>query len=282
MKSVAEAIRDAAIELATTSDTARLDAELLMAHALGVSRSQMLLHAMPEPAPAMFYKSVGRRAKHEPVAYITGQQEFFGRSFHVTRDTLIPRPDSETVVEAALALLGDKPANPFDGVLDLGTGTGALLLSVLAERPAFRGHGVDRSEAAIAVAKRNASDLGLADRAGFSVDGWHGEIDDRGYGWANGLGPFDLVIANPPYVESCARLDASVSEYEPHSALFAGPDGLDDYRLIIPGLREITSKAVLEIGASQAKAVTELAEKEGFAVELRRDLANRPRALLLS
>ena len=213
---------------------------------------------------------------------VESKQEFFGRAFHVTRDTLIPRPDSETVVEAALDLLGDEPENPFDGVLDLGTGTGALLLSVLAERPAFRGHGLDRSEAAIAVANRNAADLGLADRATFSVDGWHGEIDDWGYGWANGLGPFDLVIANPPYVESSAPLDASVSEYEPHSALFAGADGLDDYRLIVPGLRQITSKAVLEIGATQAEAVTELAEKEGFAVELRRDLANRPRALLLS
>lgn len=282
MKSVAEAIRGAARALDATSDTARLDAELLMAHALGMNRSQTLLHAMQDPAPAAFFEYVGRRAKHEPVAYITGQQEFFGRPFQVTRDTLIPRPDSETVVEAALDLLGDEPQHNSKGVLDLGTGTGALLLSVLAERPAYQGHGVDLSEGAVAVAARNAGSLGLDARARFSVGGWHDQIDDRGNRWSHGWGPFDLVIANPPYVETGAPLDPSVSGYEPHSALFAGADGLDDYRIIIPGLREITSKAVLEIGASQAEAVTELAEKEGYVVELRRDLANRPRALLLS
>lgn len=280
---VLDAIRKAAGQLSDMSDTARLDAEVLMAHAIGVSRSQLLLnHMMREDAPASFYPLVGRRAKQEPVAYITGEQEFYGRRFRVTPDTLIPRPDSETVVGAALSLLGEEPENPFDGVLDLGTGTGALLLSVLAERPAFRGHGIDRSAGAVEVAKSNAEHLGLSDRASFSVNGWHADINEKGYGWWASWGPYDLVIANPPYVEAQAKLDPSVRNYEPHMALFAGEDGLDDYRLIIPGLREIAPKAVLEIGASQADAVAQLAEKEGFSVELRYDLANRPRALILS
>jgi len=282
MKTCAEAIRDAARELAEASDTARLDAELLMAHALGVTRSDMLIQGMHREVPADFHRLVGRRTKREPVAYITGFQEFYGREFQVTRDTLIPRPDSETVVEAALDILGHEPENRFDGVLDLGVGTGALLLSVLAERPAFRGHGIDRSDAAIAVARRNAAKLDLADRATFSVDGWHGDTDSCGNGWSNSRGLYDLVIANPPYVETDASLEPDVKRYEPHQALYAGTDGLDDYRVIIPGLRPITAKAVLEIGATQAGAVTELAEKAGFAVELRHDLANRPRALILS
>ncbi|MEL6541245.1 MAG: peptide chain release factor N(5)-glutamine methyltransferase [Pseudomonadota bacterium] len=282
MKTVGETIRDAACDLSAASDTARLDAELLMAFAIGVSRSDMLVHHMCEDAPVEFLRLIGRRARQEPVAYITGEQEFFGRRFGVTNDTLIPRSDSETVVEAALELLGEEPLNPFNGVLDLGTGTGALLLSVLAERPAFRGHGIDRSAAAVEVAKENAERLGLSDRASFSVDGWRDGIDDWGYGWSRGWGPFDLVIANPPYVEDKADLAAGVRDYEPHSALFAGHDGLDDYRIIIPGLREIAPKAILEIGATQAETVTELAEKAGFAVELRHDLANRPRAVILS
>jgi len=282
MKTCAEAIRDAARDLAETSDTARLDAEILMAHAIGMTRSDMLIRGVNRHAPADFHRFVDRRAKREPVAYITGFQEFYGREFHVTRDTLIPRPDSETVVEAALDILGHEPENRFDGVLDLGVGTGALLISVLAERPALRGHGIDRSEAAIAVARRNAAKLGLADRASFSVDGWHGDTDSCGNGWSNGWRSYDLVIANPPYVETDASLKPDVKSYEPHEALYAGRDGLDDYRVIIPGLRQITAKAVLEIGANQADAVTELAEKAGFAVELRHDLANRPRALILS
>lgn len=280
---VAEAIRAAAERLAATSDTARLDAELLMAHALGVNRSDMLIHRMEDAAPAESHRLIERRKDSEPVAYITGSQDFFGRSFKVTRDTLIPRADSETTVEAALEVIGD-PAYVTEGVLDLGTGTGALLLSVLAERSGVRGFGIDISAPAIAVARENARRLGLDDRATFETASWHDPGFQHSPGWQEGTGLYDLVIANPPYVESDAPLEKDVRNYEPAGALFAGKDGLDEYRVIIPELGNLLSHdgaAVLEIGASQAESVTEIAENAGFAVEIRNDLANRPRCVVL-
>ena len=271
--SVGEAIRAAAGRLAATSETARLDAELLMAHALGTERSAMLLRAMRDPVPEGFEALVERRAAHEPVAHILGHQEFFGRRFKVTPDTLIPRGDSEVLVEAALELKRDAAR-----VLDLGTGTGALLLSVLAETQA-RGVGTDRSPAALAVAHDNADLLGVEDRARFHLLDWTRD------GWAADLGQFDLVLCNPPYVEEEAALAPDVRAHEPHGALFAGPEGLDDYRIILPQLRSLMSEgavAILEIGHEQSPAATEIARVEGFAVELRRDLAGRPRALILT
>ena len=271
--SVGEAIRAAAGRLAATSETARLDAELLMAHALGTERSAMLLRAMRDPVPQGFEALVERRAAHEPVAHILGHQEFFGRSFKVTPDTLIPRGDSEVLVEAALERKREAAR-----VLDLGTGTGALLLSVLAETQA-RGVGTDRSPAALAVAHDNADLLGVEDRARFHLLDWTRD------GWADDLGQFDLVLCNPPYVEEEAVLDPDVRAHEPHGALFAGPEGLDDYRIILPQLRSLMSEgavAILEIGHEQSPAVSEIARGEGFAVELRHDLAGRPRALILT
>ncbi|MFZ9395425.1 MAG: peptide chain release factor N(5)-glutamine methyltransferase [Erythrobacter sp.] len=270
---IAEAIRAAAGRLSATSDTARLDAEWLMAHALGVSRSDLLLRHMDQPEPASFVALVERRIQHEPVAYILGEAEFFGRSFLVNPDVLIPRGDSESVVAAALEAAPDAGR-----VLDLGTGSGALLLTLLAELPTLEGVGIDASLGVLAVAAANAARLGVADRAHILRGDWR-EPD-----WAAGLGRFDLVIANPPYVETCAVLDPEVRDFEPASALFAGPDGLDDYRTIVPQLRKLlteTGVAVLEIGASQADAVSQLAGENGFSIELRRDLAGRPRALVL-
>ena len=273
---VADAIRAAAERLCATSDTARLDAELLMAHVLGVSRSQLLLLRMRDeaaPHAAGFDRLVERRAGHEPVAHLLGVQEFFGLEFAVTPDTLIPRGDSETIVQAAL------DCAPHDArVLDMGTGSGALLLAFLYERPDAKGLGIDASAAALAVASANGQRLGLAERAQFVQANW---LES---GWAHDLGRFDLVLCNPPYVESDAILDPDVREFEPATALFAGPEGLDDYRAIVPQLGKLLvpgGVAIFEIGAGQAEAVGAIASESGFAAETRRDLADRPRALIL-
>lgn len=270
---VAEAIREAAQRLATTSDAARLDAELLMAHALGCSRSDVLLRHMQDDAPEAFATLVDRRVAREPVAYIVGSQEFFGLDFAVTPAVLIPRGDSETVVRAALAA-----APRAERVLDLGTGSGALLLAVLDALPGARGVGIDASPAALEVACANAESLGLTERAEMCHADW------TQAGWADDLGRFDLVLANPPYVEDEAQLDPDVRDYEPSGALFAGREGLDDYRRIIPQLTQLlteTGTAVLEIGASQASSVSEIAHQHGFAAVAHKDLGGRDRALEL-
>lgn len=270
---VGQAIRAATERLALTSETARLDAELLMAHCHGVSRSDLLIRCMDQAAPATFASLVERRAAHEPVAYIVGEQEFFGRPFAVGPGVLIPRPDSETLIEAALDL-----KRGAQRVLDLGTGSGALLLTFIKETGAM-GVGLDRSPLALRIARDNAEQLGLMDRVSFLERDWTQS------GWADGIGQFDLVLLNPPYVETGAQLEHDVLDYEPPEALFAGPEGLNDYRQLIPQLRLLMSNganAILEIGATQASAVTKLAENAGFDVALRHDLANRPRALILS
>lgn len=244
-----------------------------MAHALGVARSDLLLRHMRDPVPAAFQGLVARRMEHEPVAYITGTQEFYGRTFGVSADVLIPRGDSETLVEAALAA-HSAPVR----VLDCGTGSGALLLSVLAERPEAKGVGIDRSAAALAVASGNAHTLGLAGRVQMLQRDWDQP------GWRDGLGLFDLILANPPYVEDAAELDISVRAFEPAGALFAGIEGLDAYRVLIAQLPELLTKngtAQVEIGWTQADAVAVIAAQAGFITELRHDLAGRPRVISL-
>lgn len=271
--SISQALRDAARELESTSGTARLDAELLMAHALGCTRSDMLLRHMRDDVPAAFAALLERRKKCEPIAYITGVQEFYGREFMVTCETLIPRSDSECVVETAL----DAAPAPVR-VLDCGVGTGALLLTVLAERPQAEGIGIDRSLGAMAVASQNAARLKLQDRVRILHRDWH-EAD-----WAQDLGRFDLILANPPYVEADAKLDPDVADWEPAEALFAGAEGLDDYRILIPALAGLLSSegaAVLEIGAAQRESVSALARAAGFTAQCYPDLAGRPRAMVL-
>ncbi|MEN7537614.1 peptide chain release factor N(5)-glutamine methyltransferase [Aurantiacibacter flavus] len=273
MSTIGAALRAAAARLAEVSDTARLDAELLMAHLLGISRSDLFLRHMQAEEPHHFAAMIERRAAHEPVAYIIGEQEFYGRPFAVAPGVLIPRADSETTVQAAL-----DSARPNARVLDCGTGSGALLLTFLAERPGACGIGIDASPVARACAEANATSLGLAERAQVLAADWSKPS------WADNLGRFDLVIANPPYVEADATLDRQVRDWEPAEALFAGAEGLDDYRLLIPQLGDLLSPgglAVFEIGWQQAEAVSLLAEAAGFAAELRRDLADRPRALIL-
>lgn len=270
---VAEALCEAARRLEAVSDTARLDAELLMAHSLGIARSELLLRHMDGETPKGFDALVERRLRHEPIAYIVGHQEFYGREFLVTPDVLIPRADSETVVEAALAAC----PNPRR-VLDCGVGSGALLLTALAECEGAQGIGIDRSSGALGVAAANAERLGLAIYAQTLCRDW------REPTWATDLGKFDLILANPPYVEDRADLSPSVREYEPAGALFAGPEGLDDYRVLVPQLPDLLTEggiACLEIGAVQAEAVAGIAEAAGFSAEIARDLGGRPRAAIL-
>jgi release factor glutamine methyltransferase len=258
-QTVAEAIRAATLALGEGTDTARLDAELLMAEALDCTRSEMFLRRMQDYAPHNYAALVERRTNHEPIAYIRGYQEFFGLGFRVTPDVLIPRGDSE--------------------VLDLGTGSGALLLALLSELPEAEGLGIDRSVAALSVATGNARALGLADRARLELRDWTRP------GWAEDLGRFDLILANPPYVEDAAELDASVRDHEPAGALFAGPDGLDDYRVLIPQLPALLAPggaALVEIGFTQADAVSAIARQSGFDCQLHHDLADRPRVLELN
>jgi len=270
---ITAALREAAEQLAATSDTARLDAEVLMAHALGTTRSNLLLRHMRDPVPAEFAALIARRMGHEPVAYITGSQDFFGLTLAVSSAVLIPRGDSEVLVEAALA------ARPeAQRVLDCGTGSGALLLAALANLPGAQGIGIDRSASALAVAQGNAEALDLAPRAALRLADWHQA------GWADGFGQFDLVLANPPYVEDAAPLAPSVREHEPAGALFAGAGGLDDYRVLVPqlpGLLAPHGAALVEIGYTQAEAVSAIAAAAGMKARLHHDLGGRPRVLEL-
>lgn len=266
------ALAEAAQRLVSVTDTARLDAELLMAHALGVTRNDLLLRHLDDAVPAAFEPLVRRRLTHEPIAYITGRRAFWTIELTVGPGVLIPRPDSETLIEAAIAHFGARaPAT----ILDLGTGPGTLLLAALDQWPEARGVGVDASETALGYARANAEALGMAHRAAF-----------RGGDWTTGLeGPFDLILANPPYIGTAEPLPAEVRDHEPAAALFAGPDGLDDYRRIVPALPRLLAPggaAVLEIGWTQAKPVSALGLQHGLLPAVHSDLGGRPRVVLLT
>lgn len=269
---VREALAGAASRLEQASGTPRLDAELLMAHALDTTREQMLLDRLDTDAPQGFEPLVARRLAREPVAYITGRRAFWTIELEVGPGVLIPRPDSETLIEAALEHFGK--AGPVH-ILDLGTGPGSLLLAALDQWPHAKGLGVDRSPAAFEFAGRNAARLGLADRARFRLGDWVEGVAER----------FDLVLCNPPYVEQGAPLDAEVADWEPAEALYAGIDGLDAYRRFAPGLPRLLAPggiACVEIGAGQAETAGALFAAEGFAVSARADLAGILRCLRLS
>ena len=252
------------------SSTPRLDAELLMAHALRISRERLLLHHLDKPTPSVFAALVERRARHEPIAYITGTRAFWSIDLAVGPGVLVPRADSETLIEAALDHCTGRPPAV---ILDLGTGPGTLLLALLHHYPRARGLGVDRSAQALAYARANAAALNLAPRAAFMRGDWASAINAR----------FDIVIANPPYVADTDPLPHEVRLHEPAAALFAGSDGLGAYRRIIPELPRLLAPqgaAILEIGADQAAEVAALVRAAGLGPTLRHDLADRPRAIV--
>ncbi|WP_422345331.1 peptide chain release factor N(5)-glutamine methyltransferase [Parasphingorhabdus sp.] len=270
------ALQQAAQALEAVSDTPRLDAELLMAHALGMNRQDLLLHLPKLDVPDGFSALLERRKAHEPVAHIVGEREFWSLPFQVSSDVLIPRPDSEILIETAVQWgAGHRP----NMILDLGTGSGALLLAALSEFPEARGVGMDASAPALAMAHNNADRLELSDRARFLLQDW------TAANWTQSLGgPFDLILANPPYVSTKAKLSREVTDYEPHAALFAGAEGMDDYHIIIPALDALLAEngaALLEIGFDQAEPVTKLAEKHRYAVECKQDLGGNDRLLIL-
>lgn len=274
-ETIGAAIRCATASLSEASDTPRLDAELLMAETLGVTREAMILAGLDRPISPFapnggFGALVERRAVGEPIAYILGHRDFWTIRLKVAPGALIPRPDSETLIEAAVAHFAGTPGP--GRILDLGTGSGALLLAALAEWPEATGTGIDRSPQALAIALANAETLGMADRA-----------DIREGGWAGTGEPFDLILCNPPYIGTTETLPRDVIQHEPHSALFAGADGLDDYRAIaplLPAQLRVGGVACIEIGATQAEAVSSLMALQGLVVQIRHDLAGLDRCIV--
>ena len=264
------AIRAAAARFAF-SPTARLDAELLLAHALGISRERLLLALDDHAVPSGFAALVERRAAHEPVAYLTGKRAFWTIDLHVAPGVLVPRADSETLIAAAVEHFAGRI--PPARVLDLGTGSGALLLAALDEWPAAIGVGIDASPDAVRIATANAARLAPG-RAAIGAGGWEGTGE-----------AFDLVLCNPPYIASAEALPDEVKRWEPAGALFAGADGLDDYRLLAPLIgRQIAPGGVacIEIGSTQAESAGALFRAAGLDVAVRRDLAGRDSCLVVT
>jgi release factor glutamine methyltransferase len=263
--------RGAALLAAAGVESPAREARLLLGHALGVTMADLLDRGRIVPVDG-YDRLVERRRAREPFAHLRGRQGFWTLDLRVSSATLIPRADTETLIEALLAV-SPGPTR----ILDLGTGTGALLLAALAEYPEAIGLGTDRSPASARLAAENAADLGLADRAMFVVADWAAPIAGR----------FDAILTNPPYIPrgDIAGLLPEVSQYEPLSALDGGTDGLDAYRSILPSLPALLSAngfAVVEIGADQAADVVALATAAGMAeVALRHDLGGNARALVL-
>lgn len=256
------------------SPSAKLDAEWLLAAALGKAPSYLRTwpeREVPAEIEARYLADVQRRRQGEPVAYILGRQGFWSLELEVAPHTLIPRPDTELLVEAALQLL---PASPA-GVLDLGTGTGAIALALAAERPAWQVTGVDRVAEAVALAQRNAARLGLANSR-FLQSHWFSELAGQ---------RFQLIVGNPPYIPSGdPHLQQGDVRFEPGSALISGADGLDDIRQIVsqaPDFLELGGWLLLEHGYDQAAQVRALLSEGGFVdVESRQDYGGHLRISL--
>ena len=273
MKAIARALADATRQLTQTSDTARLDSELLMAEALHIDRDKLILSPPDRKVPERFWNMIERRKAGEPIAYITGRRAFWNIELHVGPGVLIPRPDSEVLIASAI--------EHFDGtggptrILDLGTGPGTLLLAALDVWPKATGIGVEVSRQALSYASANARRLGFEPRLQWRLGNWAEGISER----------FDLILCNPPYVAEGAELGPGVREYEPDEALFAGTEGLDAYLALAPQLPRLLGDeglAAIEIGQDQGDPVSELLARDGLQGRVANDLAGRPRALLLS
>ncbi len=263
-------------------DTPDLDARLLVGHALGLDHAQLAAAAgriLTAPERAAIEKLAQRRLAREPVARILGWKEFWGLKFQLSPDTLVPRPETEIVVEAALTVLADAGAKTLaPRIADLGTGSGALLLALLSEMPAAHGIGTDLSPGALATARDNAARLGLAARAEFIACDYARAL----------TGQFDCIVANPPYVATgdIAALAPEVREHDPLAALDGGADGLDGYRAIARDTRRLLGPQgvlVVELGAGQSEAVAAIMAAKRLACDrpARCDLAGIPRALIL-
>lgn len=270
-------LREAARALAAAGvEGARRDARLLLADLLGGPPGDLLTRGDMgvEPAAAESFRArIARRADREPVSRILGRRGFWRHEFLVGPETLDPRPDTETVVEVALEALPDRDA-PYS-VLDLGTGTGCILLSILGDRPNATGLGVDIAPGALAVAAENARRLGLSDRARFVRGDWAAAVD----------GKFDAIVSNPPYIPDAevAGLEPEVARHDPHTALKGGPDGLYPYRVIAKEASRLlrsSGSLIVEVGAGQADDVATLFEDAHLRVtDVRRDLAGIARCV---
>ena len=248
---IREALKEGASQLHSAPNAGR-DAELLLMRALGKERAWLLTHPEDPIAPSQLaqYKTwINRRQKQEPIQYILGEQEFYGLVFHVTRDVLIPRPETEHLVEAALERL---PGNTPLRIADIGTGSGAIAIALAHKLPQAKITALDISKAALAVAKENAARHNVAERIDFResdlLEAAQGEM-------------FDAIVSNPPYVATTEELEAQVRDYEPKTALYAGETGLDIYRRLIPQAKAALKPEgwlLMEIGHGQSKALAEL------------------------
>lgn len=265
--SLAAALADAAERLmAAGVDGARRDARLLLGAVVPGGASTLLRdpqRLLLQSEVQRFEALLLRREKREPVSRIIGEREFWSLTFRITPDTLDPRPDSETLIEGILEWVGDR-TRPLR-VLDLGTGTGCLLLALLSELPNAMGRGIDISQEALAVARENAGSLGLACRADFACGNWTEGLD----------GKWDIILSNPPYIVEThvSDLAPEVSDYDPFQALAGGSDGLRDYRTLIPGTAGLMSPEALlalEVGAGQAAAVEAMMQANGLGFFWRR------------
>jgi release factor glutamine methyltransferase len=250
------------------------EAHLLLGHVLGLSEASLLARddeAVAPDAEGRFAELVERRAAGEPVAYLTGTKEFWGRSFAVDARVLVPRPETEHLVEAALALAPS--LDPHPRILDLGTGSGAIAVTLALELPHARVVATDRSATALSLARRNARQLGA--RVGFVAADWAAALS---------ASSFDLVVSNPPYLDPGGDVQPEVARWEPEGALLAGSGGLDAYRALLSSVATARrgTRMLLEIGAGQAQALDTLAGANGWRLaEVRRDLAGLDRVVAL-